>query len=224
MSSYVKAVVASVTWRSVVTALCLGQTLDLIRWAQDKSEAPRVYLFSSLVITILGSLLVMFGALAADEAVRRGMRVRYAHCLALVAASVGTAVGQWYIRGWFHFYTMIDRPGVPLAVRRTMMIYVAVDVLVFGGLAILVYVNRRSAQQILDGVRRAELQRVQFEKRLTDSQLLTARSQIDPSLLFAELAAIRNLYTREAIDADAQLNALIRRLQATVTGSALRSP
>jgi hypothetical protein len=223
MSGYLKAVFASVSWRSTATALCLGLTLNFLRWTQGHSVAPRSFVFSSLVITTLGSQLVMLGALAADEAVRRGMRARFAYSLALLAASFGTAVGQWYIRGWFNFYTAMDQPGVALAVRRTMIIFVAVDVLIFGGLAILVYFNRRSAQQILDGVRGAELKRVQIEQRLTDSRLAAARSQIDPSLLFGELAEIKNLYVHEAIDADAKLNALIKRLQATVTGSALRS-
>lgn len=224
MTGYFRAVFASVTWRSVVTALCLGEALQLLRWAQGQSAAPGGFMFSGMVISTLGSLLVMLGALAADEAVRRGMRAGFAYPLALLAASVGTAIGQWYIRGWFHLYTVMDQPGIPLAVRRTMIIYVAVDVLIFGGLAMLVYVNRRSAQKILDGVRGAELKRVQIEQRLTDSQLLTARSQIDPSLLLGELAEIRNLYVHAGIDADAKLNALIERLQATVTGSALRSP
>jgi hypothetical protein len=224
MLGYLKAVLASVTWRSTATALCLGLTLDFLRWTQGQGVAPRNFVFSGLVITTLGSLLVMLGALAANEAVRRGTRARFAYSLALLAASFGTAVGQWYIRGWFHFYTAMDQPGVPLAVRRTMIIYVAVDVLIFGGLAILVYVNRRSAQQILDGVRAAELKRLQMEQRLTDSRLAAARSHIDPNVLFGELADIKNLYVHEAIDADAKLNALIKRLQATVTGSALRSP
>jgi hypothetical protein len=90
----------------------------------------------------------------------------------------------------------------------------------FGGFAMLAYVNRRSAQRILEGVRQAELRRVQIEQRLTESRLATAQAQIDPHILSSSLTQVRDLYKQGSPDADLELDALIRRLQATVTGSA----
>jgi sensor histidine kinase YesM len=81
-------------------------------------------------------------------------------------------------------------------------------------------VNRRSAQRILEGVRGAELKRVQIERRLTESRLATAQAQIDPHILTRSLTEVRNLYKRGSPEADLELDALIQRLQATVTGSA----
>ncbi len=213
------AVIASMTWRMLLTALMLAFCLNVIRWVQNSMQAPANFPTSSLVITNLGALLVMVATLAADEAIRRGVSAWLACLIALGTASVFTALGQWYIRAWLHLYTSVNKPGVPLPVQRTQMIFVACDVVVFGGFAMLAYVNHRGAQRILDGVRSAELERVLIERRLTESRLATARAQIDPNALFLSLEEIRCCYSQASPDADRKLDELILRLQTAVTGS-----
>jgi hypothetical protein len=219
MTGFVPAVARSITWRRVLTAWMLGFATLLVRSSQSigSADLPSTMLASGLVITNLGALLVLLAALSADEAIRRGIRPWLAVAVPLVMASVGTALGQWYIRGWFHFYSGINRPGVPIDVQRTMMIYVAGDTLMFGGYAMLAFLNRRNAQRILEGIRGAELRRVQLEQQLTESRLAMTRAQIDPSALFESLGEIRGLYASAAPQADRKMDELIQRLQHSVT-------
>lgn len=220
MRGFVRAVMAAMTWRAFLIANLLGLCVQVSRYLKFLNTAPPNYLLSGLVITQLGSLAVLLAVLAGNEAVRRGARAWSAYTVALLTASIVTAVSQWYVRGWFHLFTVINRPGVPMRVQYTMMIFVACDVLMFGGFVMLAYVNRRSAQLILEGVRNAELRRVQIEQRLTESRLATAQAQIDPHMLTRTLTEVRDLYKQGSADADFELDALIQRLQATVTGSA----
>jgi hypothetical protein len=220
VAGFVRAVGASMTWRAFVVANLLGLCVQASRELKFFNNAPPNYMLSGLIITQLGSLCVLLAVLAGDEAVRRGSSAWFAYTAAVLTASIVTAFGQWYIRGWFHLYTVVNQPGVPIRVQYTMIIFVACDVLMFGGFAVLAYVNRRSAQRILEGVRSAELKRVQIERRLTESRLATAQAQIDPHTLTRSLTEVRDLYKLASPDADLELDALIQRLQATVTGSA----
>jgi hypothetical protein len=190
---FATAVLAAVTWRALRTALLLGLPLCVLRELQNYTQAPPSYFASGLVITTLGSLCVMLAALAADEAIQRGTPVWAAYSNALLAASFVTALGQWYIRTWLHLYTVANQPGVPPAEQRMGIIFIAGDVLIFGGFAMLTYLNRRSAERILEGVRSAELRRVQIERRLTESRLAAAQAQIDPRTLFGALEEIRTM-------------------------------
>jgi hypothetical protein len=101
------------------------------------------------------------------------------------------------------------------------MIFVGCDCILFGGLAMFAYVNRRRAQTILEGVRNAELKRVQLERRIAESSLAAARARIDPTELSMNLSQIRALYLSAAPDAERQLDGLIQRLHATIRSGAL---
>jgi hypothetical protein len=219
ITGFVRAVARSITWRRVLIAWLLGFVNLLLGSIESiGTDVPSTFAASGLVITNLGALLVLLAALSADEAIQRGVRPWLAVVVPLVMASVSTAIGQWYIRGWLHLYSGINRPGVPIEVQRTMMIYVACDTLMFGGYAMLAFLNRRNSQRILVGIRGAELRRVQLEQQLTESRLATTRAQIDPSALFESLGEIRSLYASAAPHADRKMDELIQRLQDSVTG------
>jgi sensor histidine kinase YesM len=83
----------------------------------------------------------------------------------------------------------------------------------------LVYLNRRLAQRMLEGVRGAELRRVQLERQLVESRLATAEAQIDPQMLFSALADIRLGLERASPDADAKLDGLVQRLRLALAGT-----
>jgi hypothetical protein len=211
----------------LLTALLLALALCVLRSLQHfLSVQPRLphlphFFASGLVITTLGSLSVMLAALTADEAIQRGASAWATYCIALLAATCVADSAQWYIRAWLHLYTVVNQPGVPLAAQRAVIVFVACDVLIFGGFAMLAYLSRRSAERILEGVRSAELRRVQIERRLTESRLATAQAQIDPRMLFGALEEIRSMYSLAVPHAEQRLEELIQRLQASVTGHAL---
>jgi hypothetical protein len=215
---FLSALVRSVTWQRVLAAWLLGFALYLVRNFQNAAPTtPSNFTASGLIITNLGALLVLLAALSADEAIRRGARPWLVYLVFLVAASILTAVGQWYIRAWLHLYTAVNQPGIPMPIQRTMMIFVACDVFMFGGFAMLAFLNRQSAQRILDGVRAAELRRLQLEQQLTESSMAITLAHIDPGTLFESLGEIRALYARSAPQADLKMDELIHRLQDAVT-------
>jgi hypothetical protein len=214
---FIRAVIGAITWRNLLTAWALGFALFLVRLFQGGGNAPPSFPVSGLVITNLGALSVLLAALCADEAIRRGARPWSAYLLSLVTASILTAVSQFYIRAWLHLYTSVNQPGVPIPIQRTHMIFVACDVMVFGGFAMLAFLNNRNSLRVLEGVRGAELRRVQLERQLTASRLAVTRARIDPAALFERLGQIRNLYAHSAQQADPEMDELIRHLQATVT-------
>jgi hypothetical protein len=217
---FIREVTRAVTWQRALAAWLLGFALYLVRNFQNAGPTtPLNFAVSGLVITNLGALLVLLAALTADVAIRRGARPWLAYLVCLLAASISTSVGQWHIRAWFHLYTSVNQPGLPMSIQRTMMIFVACDVFVFGGFAMLAFLNRQSAQRILDGVRAAELRRVQLEQQLTESRLAMTRAHIDPGTLLESLSGIRTLYALAAPHADLEMDELIRRLQDTVTRS-----
>jgi len=87
----------------------------------------------------------------------------------------------------------------------------------YWGMAMLVFLNRRSAARMLAGVRYAELERMRLERQVIDSSLAAAEAQIDPPLILQRLAHVRSLYDTGAPGADEQLEALIADLRDTVT-------
>jgi hypothetical protein len=212
-TGFARAVADALTWRALLTALGLGLVLNLLRLAQYWRVAPPSMPWSGLIITNLGALSVLLAALAADEAIRRGARFYPTYLALLLSAALVATAGQWYIRRWLHLYTVMTRPDIPLILQLTQNIMVAFDVIIYGGFAMLAYLNYRSAQRIMEGVRAAELRRLRIERQITESHLATARAQIDPDRLLTDLKQVRDLYGRGMEDADAALDALIASLR-----------
>lgn len=223
---FVLAVVRAASWQMLAVTQLIGVLVALARSLQQRAAdvgmtnhllgyAPRVspHLFNShFIVTSVGALCVMLAALAADEAMRRGTALGRAYLLSLIAASCATAVIQWLLRAWLGV-DYASGSGMPL-VRLGL---VALDTALLGGLALLAYLNRQSAERMLAGVRGAELERAQMERRLIDSRLATTQAQVDPGLLLRRLGEIRDLYAAARVGADDKLELLIRELRANVT-------
>jgi hypothetical protein len=226
---FVLAVMRAATWKMLLTTQLIGVLVALARSLQQRGAdvgmtnhllgyAPRaaLHLFNShFIVTAAGALCVLLAALAADEAMRRGMRLGRAYLSALVSASCAAAIMQWCLRAWLQVdYT--PGSGIPL-VRLAL---VALDTALLGGLALLAYLNRQSAKRMLAGVRSAELERIQVERRLLDSRLATTQAQVDPDSLLRQLGEIRACYAAARAGADDKLERLIRELRASVSHGA----
>ncbi len=74
---------------------------------------------------------------------------------------------------------------------------------------------------MLQGVQEAESRRIRQETELVESRLAAARAQVDPRLLFVDLAQIRDRLKIDAADADERLDALIQRLRSALARPAL---
>ena len=226
---FVLAVLRAVSWKMLLTTQLIGVLVALARSLQQRAAdvgmtnhllgyAPRVapHLFNShFIVTSVGALCVMVAALAADEAMRRGARLGRVYLIALVSASSATAIIQWCLRAWLEL-DYSPSSGIPL-VR---LVLVALDTALLGGLALLAYLNRQSAERMLAGVRSAELERIQVERHLLDSRLATTQAQVDPDSLLRQLGEIRDFYAAARAGADDKLETLIRELRASLSHSA----
>jgi sensor histidine kinase YesM len=70
---------------------------------------------------------------------------------------------------------------------------------------------------MLEGVRGAELRRVQLDQQLVESRLATAEAQIDPQMLFSALAQIKRGLEQGTPEAEVKLNQLIQTLRTALT-------
>ena len=207
---YMRAVWNAVTWKGLLAVQALALAFAVLWHLRHGSRPPPHDLPAHIVSNAVGALFVMLAALAADEALRRGIRFWCAYPLALFAASGTAALVQLCVQRWPA--VAFAEGGSPVSVALA----IGLNVIMLGGLGMLAYINRQSAERVLLGVRAAELERVRVERRLIESRLAAAQAQIDPDAVFRQLAEIRNLYASARPAADEKLEALIHNLRASV--------
>ncbi|HTV49794.1 MAG TPA: hypothetical protein VME21_01330 [Steroidobacteraceae bacterium] len=185
-------------------------------WLEQWHRPAQPRLLRSLLGEALVALLVMLSALACDEAVRRGARVWRAFIAAMLCASALNVLAQWVLNATFG---VNDQPRGLLGGMNAFF-----SVGAEWGTAVLVYVNRRSAQRLLARLRTGELERLQAERRLVSSRLAAAEARIDPAVVLRQLAEARNLYAVGGSGADEQLDHLIAQLRQSVARSVSSGP
>ncbi|HEY6454695.1 MAG TPA: hypothetical protein VIY90_05365 [Steroidobacteraceae bacterium] len=202
---FAAAVRRAVTWRAIVLTQSLGLLYALIPWLLGRGLHSREYLLFLLVQEGASGLCVMLGALAGDEAVRRGWRVWRAFVVVTLGASLAAALAQLGLDAGL---------GIPdrfAALPRCLLTFFGVGTQ--WGTALLVYLNRQSAQRVLAGVRAGELARLRAEQKLISSRLAATETQMDPPAIRQRLQQLRNLYAGGSARADAELERLITELR-----------
>jgi hypothetical protein len=206
--TFLRAVANAISWRNLLATQAVALVLAALRWFEFGAWGLPVWARAACFFNFpIAALCVLLAALCADESVSRGTRPLRTYSIALVAACAVTSVLQWYLRLWF------GPAGMPQGFGFTDFAIPFVDVMFLGGVGMLAYANRRTADRILESVRRAELSRVRLEQQLIESRLATAEAQIDPRMLFEALREIRSSLARAEPQADTQLDRLIRRLR-----------
>jgi hypothetical protein len=208
--SFVRAVWRAFTWKGLLATQALGLTFAVLWHLRHGARLPPHDLPAHIASNSVMAFFVMVAALSADEALRRRVPFWCAYSVALFAASGAAAIAQWCLQ-WWPIIAFADSES-PLAAALS----IGFDVLSLGGLAILVYMNRQSAERVMQGVRAAELDQVRVERRLIESRLAATQAQIDPNVVFRQLAQIRNLYANARPAADERLEALIQELRASM--------
>jgi hypothetical protein len=156
--------------------------------------------------------------LYADELVNRGARARLVYPLTVLLAfplAFLTTGGTEEI-----YYAVLRLPPAVAETHRWVFVSTAEDIAVICGFGMVIYMNRRAAERMLERVQGAELKRVQLERQLIESRLATAEAQVDPQMLFSALAEIRDGFSRSSPDADAKLDELVQRLRSALARTA----
>jgi hypothetical protein len=207
---------SALSWRQLTAVLALSFAMPIVALLQGTPLSPaRATL---LALSAIACLLIILGA---AEAVSRGAPVRYVNALAVSILVLGNflmaAIALHY------FPSQMSPAWVPATMRWNSVIAFGLDQSLWGVLALIVYLNRRIAERMLQRVRQVESQRVRQESELVESRLAAAQAQVDPQVLFADLANIRDKVQSDAPDADRQLDELIQRLRSALARAVIGS-
>jgi hypothetical protein len=198
-------------WRNVLIVQAVALLVDtigvLVMRFPATMNVSRVIIAETIAATIVAS------ALIGDRLVARGVRTIFAYALPLVVAAPFAALFEYTLRGWLGLYTIADRPGVDLAVRRSHMIYVICDILTYGAMLITIYLDYRRRLELVQRIRVAELARARGEADLVESRLAELRADVNPETVMAQLQRVRAMYDVDAARAERTLDAITGELR-----------
>jgi len=163
------------------------------------------------VASSLSALLLLAVALYADAIVTRGAPARLVYPLAVLCAFPLALLVTWGIEQLY--FVVFSVPPTTVEANRWKFISYAEDIALICAFGMVIFMNRRTAERMLERVQSAELKRVQLEGQLIESRLATAEAQVDPQMLFSALAEIRDGFSRSLPDADAKLDRLVQHLR-----------
>ena len=200
------------TWRKLLLVQVLALIADII--ANVVMSLPDGIVVLRLVIAQTMALSIVISACIGNQAVARGVRPLFAYALPLVVMSVVGAYAQSRLLmllnreppGW-DFISVID---------------IGCEILSYGAMFLLVYVDHRRRLDLARRIRVAELERARNEQQLTESRLAEFRAGVDPVELMVELDALRTLYDRDAEQAERMLDELIDALRAKLAPDTVR--
>jgi hypothetical protein len=206
---------AALTWRKMLLMQALGQLAILI-------ESTESHLFGTWIghpslayaSMALNVLLIVPLALFADAALGRGAKARYTYPSAILVTLPVAGIAS--VSMLCVYALIFDLPQTKLHSWPQAAIETSFHMYIYGAFVLLVYMNHRTADRMLETFRRAELRRVQLENQLIDSRLATAEAQLDPAMLFGALRDIKRGYERSAPGAEVELNKLIQSLRAAL--------
>ncbi|HXR93207.1 MAG TPA: hypothetical protein VN750_23305 [Steroidobacteraceae bacterium] len=212
---FTRDVFRSITWRALLLTQALGITLTVFRWLEqfDRRAPHYTYLAIYLIGESVTALLVMLSGLAGDQAVRRGWPVWRALVLTLSGAALIAALVMSALRQAVGLADPRPQGELILTVSNFL------DICSFWGMAMMVFLNNRSASRMLEGMRATELERVQVERQLLASRLAVAETHVDPASILRQLAQIRDTYASARAGADEKLEGLIANLRRSVAQS-----
>jgi signal transduction histidine kinase len=155
------------------------------------------------------AVILLLSVAIADRAVDTGRAGREAYVLALFLA-VGLAAPLAYAIAPYHgeegkWGTWL----VPSVVS-------AMSWLLFGGLAVFVYVDRKRARGTRERLAAAELDRTKRAKQTLESRLAAMQARVEPQFLFNTLAQVGKLYELDVARAERMLDDLIAYLRAAM--------
>lgn len=210
MKPYLRAAWNSFTWRRVLLTQVIGLAVAFLMsldWGYFGESLGHVSLH--FVTMSAYAFLLLPVAFCADEAIARGARPIVVYVILLVFVNQALAAALCAATQWI--YTQIF--AIPWPSKYWGFTDASGHFSVPSSLGLLIFLNGRATERMLEGVRSAELRRVKLDQQLVASRLATAEAQIDPQMLFGELAEIKRGLEDSQPDAEQRLNDLIQTLR-----------
>jgi Histidine kinase len=215
------------TWMHFGWALCIGAIVGLLFTTSHGVLAVFEVLVSK----------TSFSSALWESTIAVGVSALVS-CLSLCAVSVAEHGDHGQTRAWLRYaFATLAAAGASTAVVHIVSPYVSIagligwyrlrdhfsidmflfaNWLLFGGLAVFVYVRLRRLQRRQAEFERAELERAGASRNVLRAQLATLQAQVEPAFLFNALSQIEALYDRDIGNAERLLDALIDYLHAVL--------
>ncbi len=203
-----------ITPRQVVATFLLGCALFVVGVltgiAMGAGTRGLPYAFAGAQIRAFALLLsfVVADKVTGGDPERRGAYV----LAAVVGAAVGTLVAVEFVSTMFNRFVLAE----PVHPRIAFRLYMALDLLLIGGAAYWVVLDRRRASRARGGMRRAELDRIDAERRSIESDLQALQARVEPQFLFNTLSQVHDLYRGDPARGERMLDELIAYLRAAM--------
>ncbi len=212
-----RAVLRELTLRRVVGAQLIVVIWMVLKYVNFRFFAARplepTFMLSGFVIDELTAMSLLVSIFVGREATLRGARPLLAYGLPLVLSALFTGYTQRFIRQLFGFRLLGQFDADSDFNKWFLMLYIALDTLIYGAFVMFVYVNRLHEAECVEKARRAALERTRLERELAHSQLAAAGARLDPVAILAELAHIKTLYEADSPAAEPALDALAQNLR-----------
>ena len=223
---------ARLTWRALGVTLVIAVAFEgwlLVEMADIYPSMSRTQSFlSGTIVTFAMAFSIMLCTLIADEMVAAGSGQIPAYAMAVIAGSAIGTVVQWQAHKWllvvpvaidapssnplYDFSRNMSRPDI-VATQPAAMFF---EFLIWGSIAVFIYVKRRNA--LLAGKRMdaARAQRAGAQRRTLESRLQALQARVEPQFLFNTLAEVRDLYDVDPALGGRMLGDLIGYLRAAL--------
>ncbi|MGH9641438.1 MAG: hypothetical protein ACRD3Q_03345 [Terriglobales bacterium] len=216
--SFARAVWARLTWPRILIAEAMGFGVALLQWLDwrdQKLQPPTSWVIGHFTQWALAAFFILYAALWADEAAKRGARPLAVYPPAHVAALVMTLLTAALIGGIHLSHGHIAFHGPEAGPVPLSLVYgqFAIDFILYGGLPVLYHANRETTLRMLERLHELEATRTKLEAHLLEVRLAAAEAEMDPAMLLAALAEIKRDIERSAPETDEKLENLIRRLR-----------
>lgn len=204
-----------VTWRVVLATFAIA--LALQAWSLYDSAFASADSFnggayvSSMIVNVTIAYSIMFTTFVADEFVMRGAPALPVYAFGILAGSVSGSLAQWLA----HEALRRASPAIPgvSSTPGTYAVFVFFEYLIWGTIAVWIYVNRRGEMRARARMDASRLQRAETQRRSLEAQLTALQAQVEPRFLLDMLACARDRYEADAASGSAMLGALIAYLR-----------
>jgi sensor histidine kinase YesM len=210
MTPYLRAAWNSFTWRRVLLTQVVGLAVAYLMsldWGYFGESTGHVSIH--FATTSAYAFLLLPVAFCADAAIARGAKPIVVYVVLLVFVNQALAAALCAAMQWIYMQIF----AIPWPSKVWGFTEASGHFSVPSSLGLLIFLNGRATERMLEGVRSAELRRVKLDQQLVESRLATAEAQIDPQMLFGELAAIKLGLDKSQPEAEKKLNDLIQTLR-----------
>ncbi|HYR00466.1 MAG TPA: histidine kinase [Casimicrobiaceae bacterium] len=209
---------------AIALALDAWQSFEFLSEPYPEMIASSAYL-SATIINLCMSFCIMLATFVADERVRAGATRMPAYARALVVGAAAGAIAQWLLHHGLRLPAVTndmrlpgiyDVPGDQDDVAVTQPVVMFFEYLIWGSIAVFIYVNCRTALLAAARMNAAQVERARAQRRTLEMRLQALQARVEPQFLFNTLAQVRDLYEEDSARGARVLGDLIDYLRAAL--------